>query len=44
MRREWLIRDAQGNQVRTQPADQLCRERIVHLEVSDRRQRSGRQN
>ena len=44
LRREWLFRDAQGNQVRTQPAEQLCRERIVSLMVSDRRQRSGRQN
>lgn len=43
LRREWLFRDAQGNQVRTQPAEQLSRERIVHLKVSDRRQRSGRQ-
>jgi hypothetical protein len=42
-RREWLFRDAQGNHVRTQPAEQLCRERIVNLKVSDRRQRSGRQ-
>jgi hypothetical protein len=43
LRREWLFRDAQGNHVRTQPAEQLCRERIVTLRVSDRRQRSGRQ-
>ena len=42
-RREWLFRDAQGNHVRTQPAEQLCRERIVRLRVSDRRRRSGRQ-
>jgi hypothetical protein len=42
-RREWLFRDAQGNHVRTQPAEQLCRERIVTLEVSARRCRSGRQ-
>jgi hypothetical protein len=42
LRREWLFRDARGNQVRTQPAEQLCRERIVTLRVSDRRQRSGR--
>jgi transposase InsO family protein len=44
LRGEWLFRDAQGNQVRTQPAEQLCRERIVTLMVSDRRQRSGRSN
>jgi hypothetical protein len=44
LRREWLFRDAQGNQVRTQPAEQLCRERIVNLKVSARRQRSGRTN
>jgi len=43
-RYEWLFRDAQGNHVRTQPAEQLCRERIVSLMVSDRRQRSRRQN
>ena len=43
-RREWLFRDAQGNHVRTQPAEQLCQERIVTLTVSDRRQRSGRSN
>jgi len=42
-RREWLFRDAQGNHVRTQPAEQLCRGRIVRLRVSDRRRRSGRQ-
>jgi hypothetical protein len=42
LRCEWLFRDAQGNHVRTQPAEQLCRERIVTLRVSDRRQRSGR--
>jgi hypothetical protein len=41
---EWLFRDIHGNHVRTQPAEQLCRERIVTLMVSDRRQRSGRQN
>ena len=44
LRREWLFRDTQGNHVRTQPAQQLCQERIMHLKVSDRRQRSGRQN
>jgi hypothetical protein len=44
LRREWLFRDAQGNQVRTQPAEQLCQERMVSLRVSDRRQRSGRPN
>jgi hypothetical protein len=44
LRREWLFRDAQGNHVRTQPVEQLCQERIVGLTVSDRRQRSGRQN
>ena len=43
LRCEWLFRDAQGNHVRTQPAEQLCQERIVQLNVSDRRQRSGRQ-
>jgi hypothetical protein len=43
LRREWL-RDAQGNHVRTQPAEQLCRERIVTLKVSDHRKRSGRTN
>jgi hypothetical protein len=37
LRREWLFRDEQGNHVRTQPAEQLCRERIVNLMVSDRR-------
>src|SRR5262249_57142609 len=40
---EWLFRDAQGNQVRTQPAEPLCRERLVSLMVSDRRQPSKRQ-
>jgi hypothetical protein len=44
LRCEWLFRDEQGNHVRTQPAEQLCRERIVTLELSDRRQRSERQN
>jgi hypothetical protein len=44
LRGEWLFRDVQGNHVRTQPAEQLCRERIVTLTVSDRRQRSGRSN
>jgi hypothetical protein len=44
LRGERLFRDAQGNHVRTQPAEQLCRERIVTLRVSDRRQRSGRSN
>jgi hypothetical protein len=44
LRCEWLFRDAQGNHVRTQPAEQLCRERIVTLMVSDRRQRSKRTN
>jgi hypothetical protein len=44
LRCEWLFRDEQGNHVRTQPAEQLCRERIVSLMVSDRRQRSRRQN
>ena len=44
LRGEWLFRDVQGNQVRTQPAEQLCRERIVTLMVSDRRQRFGRSN
>ena len=42
LRGEWLFRDTRGNHVRTQPAEQLCRERIMHLKVSDRRQRSGR--
>jgi len=44
LRREWLFRDAQGNHVRTQPAEQLCQERIVNLKVSNHRQRSWRQN
>jgi hypothetical protein len=43
LRGEWLFRDAQGNHVRTQPAEQLSRERIMHLRVGDRRCRSGRQ-
>jgi hypothetical protein len=30
LRREGLFRDTQGNHVRTQPAEQLCQERIVH--------------
>ena len=42
LRGEWLFRDAQGNQLRTQPGEQLSRERIVTLRVSDRRCRSGR--
>ncbi len=42
LRCEWLFRDAQGNHVRTQPAEQLSRERIMHLTVGDRRCRSGR--
>jgi hypothetical protein len=42
LRGAWLFRDVQGNQVRTQPAEQLYRERIVTLMVSDRRQRSKR--
>jgi hypothetical protein len=37
LRCEWLFRDELGNHVRTQPAEQLCRERIVNLMVSDRR-------
>ena len=37
LRGEWLFRDAQGNHVRTQPAEQLCRERIERLTVGDRR-------
>src|SRR5205823_2955669 len=44
LRCEWLFRDAPGTQVRTQPAEQLSRERIVNLMVSARRQRSGRTN
>ena len=36
------VTDAQGNQVRTLPAEQLSRERIVTLRVGDRRCRSGR--
>ena len=43
LRCEWLFRDAQGNHVRTQPAEQLCRERIVTLRVGDRRKRLWRQ-
>lgn len=44
LRCEWLFQDAQGNQVRAQPAKQLCRERIVTLKVRDHRKRSGRTN
>ena len=36
-RREWIFRDEQGSQVRSQPAEQLCRERIVSLTVTHRR-------
>jgi len=42
-RPNWDTHRFQGNHVRTQPAEQLCRERIVSLRVSDRRRRSGRQ-
>ncbi len=37
VRREWLFRDEHGNQVRAQPAEQLCRERIETLTVASRR-------
>lgn len=37
LRGQWMFRDAQGNQVRSQPAEQLCRERIETLTVTSRR-------
>ena len=35
--RDWVILDAEGRELRTHPADQLTRERIVCLQVTHRR-------
>jgi hypothetical protein len=37
LRSEWIFRDNQGNQVRSQPAEQICRQRIETLTVTSRR-------
>jgi hypothetical protein len=40
---EWIIADAEGRQLRRQPADEICRERIIGLTVTNRRRRTGGQ-
>jgi len=37
-RREWIVSDAKGNQVRRLPAPEISRARILRLSVSNRRQ------
>lgn len=37
LRREWIFSDEHGTQLRTQPADYLCREGIMRLSVTNRR-------
>jgi hypothetical protein len=37
LRREWIFSDDRGQQLRTQPAEQLCRKRIETLTVTSRR-------
>jgi len=37
LRREWLFTDDHGNQLRTQPAEEMCRHRIMTLSVTNRR-------
>jgi hypothetical protein len=36
-RREWIFADDKGQQLRTQPAEQICRQRIETLTVTNRR-------
>jgi hypothetical protein len=40
---EWIIADTEGRQLRRQPADEICRERIIGLTVTNRRRRTGGQ-
>jgi hypothetical protein len=37
LRLEWIFRDDRGNQLRSQPAEQICRRRIETLTVTSRR-------
>lgn len=37
LRREWIFADSEGRQLRSQPAEEISRERIVQLRVSHRR-------
>jgi len=37
LRREWIFADARGQQLRTQPAEEISRERILSLTVTHRR-------
>jgi transposase InsO family protein len=37
--REWIIADEAGQQLRTHPADELTRERILNMDVTHRRRR-----
>jgi transposase InsO family protein len=36
LRREWIFSDERGNQLRSQPAEQICRQRIETLTVTSR--------
>ena len=40
---EWIVVDAEGRQLRRQPAAEICRERIIGLTVTNRRKRTGGQ-
>jgi transposase InsO family protein len=40
---EWIVVDAEGRQLRQQPAAEICRERIIGLTVTNRRKRTGGQ-
>ncbi len=40
---EWIVADAAGRQLRRQPADEIGRERIIGLTVTNRRRRTGGQ-
>jgi hypothetical protein len=39
-RLEWIVADAEGRQLRRQPGDEICRERIIGLTVTNRRRRT----
>lgn len=41
-RREWLYSDERGQQLRSHPAEEMCRQRIESLTVTNRRDSSGR--
>jgi hypothetical protein len=42
--REWVFATSAGVQVRRKPAEEITQERILKLQVTNRRDRSGRQN